>query len=267
MTNQFKFDLENKQQFPELGRIAGGVIDFNNRDLDYLKENAEFENVINKTREYVWGKLEEACIEWLLKERELLIINILSKSQREIIIETYNRKVIERMEMSIDFIHQCFEIHNLEFNDLQKEELNLKGSFTEWYKEFSNDEPIQIPLPTAGNTETPTNGTQEPIQTDNLLRFDNVGQKYLLLKELGIIDFLDSKYTFTSNAKKSLLYAYITDTKNSKSFENVLTNIDNKKSDKYPYVEKNVNKINRIFDELSVIEQNKIAAVKRDNKK
>ena len=277
MNESYLINLNDRQIFPIVNnlekylhkQIPIGLDYYNYKNLaEYETESGEH---FNRFLSFITEGFEKSkiYIESLTSERDnYLLTSIPGNEQRDFNLYRYNVIVIKQVNRVIDFIYRGLE-YNIpsSFNDNTRHELNFKQYFKEWYKEFSNDEPIQIPLPTAGNAETPTNGTQELIQIDNLLRFENVGQKYLLLKELGIIDFLDSRYPITTNAKKSLLYAYITDTKNSKSFENILTNIGNINSDKYPYVERNVNKIIRIFDELSIIEQNKIAAIKRDNKK
>ncbi len=103
--------------------------------------------------------------------------------------------------------------------------------------------------------------------TENLMRFKNTGEKYVLLKELGIIDFLNDKYPLPSNAKMSLLLAYITDTKSSKTFENILSQINNSKSEHYPFKESNETTITHIFSHIGILKQTKIAAIKKDKKK
>ena len=94
------------------------------------------------------------------------------------------------------------------------------------------------------------------------VKFENVSQKYILLKELGIIDFLDENFKFNSNAQKSLMLSYITDTKNSQPFQNLLSQIGNKNSEHYPFKEKNIKKVINISDDIGITRQTKIAAIK-----
>jgi hypothetical protein len=100
---------------------------------------------------------------------------------------------------------------------------------------------------------------------ETLIRFDNAAQKYILLKELGVIDFLNEQYPLNSSAKKGLLLAYITDTKTGKPFENILSAVFNKnsESDHYPYKEKNEIKVNRILAEIGIEKKTIIAAIKK----
>ena len=113
------------------------------------------------------------------------------------------------------------------------------------------------------------NGDIEPETEidETFIRWENAGQKYLLLEQLGIINFLNKKYSFKSAAQKALLMAYITDTKSNKSLENVLSQRNNLHSEHYPYKEGNINKVANIFEKCGLYKQNRITPIKIDSKK
>lgn len=106
---------------------------------------------------------------------------------------------------------------------------------------------------------------QDKNHDGNLIHFKNAAEKYLLLNELGIIDFLSERYPLTSSAKKGLLLAYITDTKKGKPFENILSAVYNKntESDYYPFKEKNEIKVNQILADIGIERKTKIDAIKK----
>lgn len=105
--------------------------------------------------------------------------------------------------------------------------------------------------------------------TDDFVRFENSAEKYLLLNDLGIIDFLNNKFAYLSNAKKSVMYAYITDTKSIKSFENILSQISNPSNKHYPFNESNKKKVSFIFDQIGISTQRTSATTsdKKNNQK
>lgn len=111
------------------------------------------------------------------------------------------------------------------------------------------------------------NVIEEPLQEipENLIHFKNAAEKYLLLNELGIIDFLNEKYPLSSQTKKGLLLAYITNTKKGKPFENVLSAVHskNKESDYYPFKERHEIKVNRILADIGIEKKTTIAAIKK----
>ena len=150
--------------------------------------------------------------------------------------------------------------HQLKFEKLillHDEELKLKS-----FKDLGKYGTEILPSGLESFKQQPKNLQEIP---ENLIHFDNTAEKYLLLNELGIIDFLNKRYPLTSQTKQGLLLAYITDTKNGKPFENILSAVYNKntKSDYYPFKEKNETKVNRILADIGIEKKTTIAAIKK----
>ncbi|MEO6232889.1 MAG: hypothetical protein ABJB11_19695 [Ferruginibacter sp.] len=159
-----------------------------------------------------------------------------------------------------------FVIFYLDFLDLPvKVHMNLTlGSFYDYIKrKFEQD---MVKLNGLFSLKS-LNVIEEPLQEspENLIHFKNASQKYLLLNELGIVDFLNQNYPLTSNAKKGLLLAYITDTKTGKPFENILSAVFNKNTENehYPFKERNEMKVNQILAEVGIDKKTKISAIKK----
>lgn len=216
---------------------------------------------------YPWG------FKRILKERENYCINISGQDQREYFKKIYDLKVIKEINECINMLvfNNSFRIRIifpliygspktdlLKFAEFNREQNKLdfkkyKNFFEGWFDEFDTAKELPIKI--------------EPLQEipENLIHFKNDAEKYLLLNELGIIDFLNERYPLTSSAKKGLLLAYITNTKKGKSFENILSAVYNKntESEHYPFKERNETKVNRILADIGIEKKTTIAAIKK----
>jgi hypothetical protein len=174
MTDNFKFDLNDPEQFP----VLHGIVKYLDKFTPYrfLKEydNKNYdptpfmgfvaENIIPKEEaltdvermiaEFRSIKLNMRMAEYeysshlkkLIDERDKRFVNnIPGSDQRDFNIKIYNRCVIEKIEQYCNNIEVYLRgIFNPYFNKPEAEKLNIRNAFENWYEKFGeSDEEIE----------------------------------------------------------------------------------------------------------------------------